>query len=117
MNRHKLATSLGSLQPPPGPFSEFTTGADLLEKVISVVVGLMTIVGGIYFIFIFITSAYDWMGAGGDKARLQRAQQKMLNGVMGLVIVIGAYAIISLAGYIFGFSLLQPASLIETLWN
>lgn len=117
MNRQKLATSLGSLQPLPGPLEAVAEPAALLEKVISVIIGFMTVCGGIYFIFIFITATYQWMNAGGDKASLQRAQQKMVNALIGLVMLIGAYAIISLAGVVFGFSLLNPASIIDRLWG
>jgi hypothetical protein len=88
-----------------------------LERVISIVIGVMTVFGGIYFLFLFIVAAYNWMSAGGDKNKLQMAQNKIVHAVIGLVVVIGAYALVSLIGYILGFCILQPSSLLEGIWE
>jgi predicted metal-binding membrane protein len=96
---------------------EGTTGLPLLERVISITIGVMTIIAGIYFLFLFISAAYQWISAGGDKNKLQAAQQKMVHGIFGLLIVIAAYAVIALMGAILGFCILQPASLLENIWS
>ncbi|MBN1263423.1 MAG: hypothetical protein JW991_03620 [Candidatus Pacebacteria bacterium] len=89
----------------------------LLEKVISVIIGIMTIGGGIYFLFIFITAAFQWIEAGGDKNKLQKARDKIVQAVIGLVVLVAAYAIISVLGFVLGFSILQPGSLLGDIWG
>lgn len=87
--------------------------AQAFAKIISNIIGVMTISAGIWFIFQFIIGAYSWMAAGSDQQAIQNAQQKITNAVMGLVVVVAAYAIISLLGVILGFDILQPQKLLE----
>ncbi|MFC1789902.1 hypothetical protein ACFLZP_00240 [Patescibacteria group bacterium] len=89
----------------------------LYERIISIIIGVMTIGGGLYFLFMILSAAYEWMNAGGDKAQLQKAQLKILNSLIGLTIVVAAYAIVGLAGYVLGFSILNPASILEDIWS
>lgn len=69
---------------------------------ISSVIGIMTIVAIIWFIFIFITGAISYMSSGGDKAAIEGARKKIVNGIIGLVMVIIAIFVIRLIGYLLG---------------
>ncbi|OGM21458.1 hypothetical protein A2955_02575 [Candidatus Woesebacteria bacterium RIFCSPLOWO2_01_FULL_37_19] len=73
---------------------------------ISILVGLLTIIAAIWFLIILITSAYSWMSAGGDKGAIETARSRMLNALIGLVIVIAAVFVVDLVGYILGFPLI-----------
>lgn len=81
----------------------------------SAIVGLLTVVAGLFFIFQFLTGGLQWLGAGGDKAGLEQARQKITNSLIGLVIVVATIAMIKVIGIFLGFNLLDPASFIESI--
>lgn len=83
--------------------------------IISNVIGIMTIIAGIWFIFSFIIGAFGYLTAGGDKGKMEEAGKKLTQAVVGLVIVVSAYALMSLLGSILGFSFLNLYPLIEKL--
>jgi hypothetical protein len=115
----KLATSynLGNVAGLGPLYTEISgTGLSLFEKVVSLVIAVMTVTGGLYFLFIFITAAYQWMNAGGDKAMLQKAHHRILYASIGLAIVVGAYAIVSLISYVLGFCILRPENVLSNIW-
>lgn len=93
-----------------------TTPLLQLENIISAVIGVMTLCGGLYFVFQVITSAYHWMNSGGDKAKLSQAQQKLVDAVTGLVVVLSSYSLISLLSYVFGWDIFDLAGLAEKIW-
>lgn len=97
----------------------FLTPTDTLTmfaKVISNLIGFLTVIAGIYFAFQFIFGAYEWITSGGDSQKIQKAQQKMLNGVIGLIIVIAAVFFIDLIGALLGLDILNPIPTIRGLW-
>jgi hypothetical protein len=69
---------------------------------ISSVVGIMTVVAIIWFVFLFISGAISYMTSGGDKAAIETARKRIVNGIVGLVIVFLAVIIIGLIGYLLG---------------
>jgi len=89
------------------------TGA--FTNIISRIIGVMTIIAGIWFIFQFIIGAYGYMTAGGEQQKITSATKKITSGLTGLIIVVAAYAIISLLGKILGFEILNPQLIIEKL--
>jgi hypothetical protein len=87
--------------------SDFGNGlsATPLEKmanIISGVIGFMTIGAGIWFIFMFLVGGYTWMTSMGDKHRLEEARDRIVNALIGLVIVVGGWAMLALVGQFFG---------------
>lgn len=89
--------------------------AGAFTNIISNIIGIMTIIAGIWFIFQFIIGAYGYMTAGGDQKRITDATSKITNALIGLVVIVAAYAIISLLGSLLGFDILNPQNLIPTL--
>lgn len=110
-----VQTSLGGFQPVSqnAPFSWGSTSKqevlDNMENFISYVIGLITIVAGLFFVVNFLLAALNWVTAGGDAGKIQKARDQMVQSTLGLVVVVGAYAIIGLIGTIVGLDLLQPA--------
>ncbi len=80
-----------------------------LELFISNMIGVLTVFAAIFFIIYFLIAAVTWVTSGNDTGKLQNARERMLHGVMGLVIVVAAYGIIGLIGSIIGLDLLSPA--------
>ena len=101
-----------------GPFaniSDLATATGYFTKIVSNIIGVMTIAGGIWFIFQFIIGGYGWLTAGGDKAGVQAAQSRITNAFIGLTVVVAAYAIIWIIGELLGFDILHPGDLIELI--
>ncbi len=85
------------------------------DNLISAIIGLITVIAGLYFLFQIITSAINWMSAGGDKSRLEVAQKRLQNAFIGLIIVIAAYALAGIVGRILGLNLLMPTETINNI--
>lgn len=79
------------------------------ETFISNMIALVTILAGVSFVLFFVLGAYGWITAGGDSGKIDSARNQMVNGVIGLVVVIMAYALIGLIGSILGLDLLHVA--------
>ena len=103
----------------PGPWGNLgaadtpiETVASEFSAVISRIIGILTIIAGLYFIFQLIIGGYSYMTAGDDSQKMTKATKQITSSLIGLVIVAAAYAIISLLGSILGFDILNPAKLI-----
>jgi len=89
--------------------------AGAFASIISRIIGIMTIIAGIWFIFQFIIGAYSYMTAGGEQQKMTNATKKITSALIGLIVVVAAYAIMSLLGQLLGFEFLNLAPLIENL--
>lgn len=98
----------------PGTANLFDTAnpGTSFENIISTTIAVMTVVGGIWFFFIFITGAISIISAGGDKGQLETAKKKISNGLTGLVLVLISVAVLSLVGQILGVRFLDIATFI-----
>ena len=59
---------------------------------------LLFVVAGIYALFNFIIAGYSYINAGGDSKKLDAAWSRIWQSLMGLVIIVGSFAIASLLG-------------------
>lgn len=75
-------------------------------KILSTAIGLMTIIGFIWFMFILFTGAIGIIGSGGDKQAYEGARKKITTGLIGLVVLIAAIFILDLVGIIIGVNFL-----------
>lgn len=86
-----------------------------LATILSNVIGFLTIVAGLWFMIQFILGAVSWISAGGDKGKTTQAKDKLTQSVIGLAIVIGAYAISGLVGAILGIDFLNIAGALSVI--
>lgn len=91
------------------------TPASSLELLISNIIGLLTSLGAVVFIFMFFFAAFKWITSGEDAGKVQKARDQMVQAVIGLVIMVAGYAIIGLIGSIIGLDILNPASQIGSI--
>lgn len=105
-----------------GPIAEMLCGKGgdasagiALNKVISTIIGVMTAVAAIWFIFQFIVGGFGWINSGGDKNNLQQARDRIINSTIGLIIVVSAWIVIGVIGKILGLDILNPGSLLLLL--
>ncbi len=64
-----------------------------LSQIIGQVVGAFLGLLGIIFIILIIYSGYNWMTANGNEEKVDRAKDTLWRTLIGLIIIIGAYAI------------------------
>ena len=90
-----------------GPWNNPTNPGIILSDIISMAIGVMTLVAGIWFLFQAIMAGYNFLNAGGDKERLVNAGRKLTNAIIGLVIVVAAYGLMALIGKLLGVNFLE----------
>jgi hypothetical protein len=90
-------------------------GAAAFTRIISNAIGVMTIIAGVWFIFQFISGAYGYMSASGNPEKMTQATGKITSALIGLVVVVAAYALISLIGSLLGYDVLNPQKIFEKL--
>lgn len=85
------------------------------EQIISTILGILTILGGIFFIIYFFAAAIMWVTSGSDSGKLTKARDQMIQGVLGLVILVTSYIIIGIVGEILGFNILDLGAQIQNV--
>ncbi len=88
-----------------GPYANITTADGAVRGItglLSGVIGFMTTCAGIWFLFQFIIGGFYWITAGGDKGKLEQSRDRITNAIVGLLVVVAAYAILTLTGYFTG---------------
>jgi len=66
------------------------------------------VISGLMVFFYLIMGGIQYISSGGDKAQAEAARDKITYALIGLVIVIGSFAIIKLIEQFFGLSILNP---------
>ena len=88
----------------------------LFNRFITSAIGIMTVVAILWFVFILLGGAYGIISSGGDKQALENAKKRIVNGLVGLIVVIVAVFLIDLIGGIIGIrDILNPALLLERI--
>jgi hypothetical protein len=77
-------------------------GTLTLEKIISQIIGVLTIFGVIFFIIQVIIGGYAFIAAQGDPKAIEIARQRLTWGILGLTVVIVAVGLGSLIATIAG---------------
>lgn len=103
-----------------GPFgnldlSSVSEAASAFTSIISSIIGIMTVIAGIWFFFTLIIGAFGYLTAGGDPKKIESATKRIGNGLTGLIVIVLAYALIWLIGAILGLDILNPQDVIELL--
>lgn len=61
---------------------------------------LVFIGGGLLALFNFIVAGFQYMNAGGDSKALNSAWDKIWNSLLGLVIIVGSFALAAIVGQV-----------------
>lgn len=73
-----------------------------LEKIISGVIGVLTIIGFIYFAIQIILAGYAFLSSKGESAKLEAARDRITNGILGIVVVVIAFGLTAFLGNLLG---------------
>ncbi|KKU89226.1 MAG: hypothetical protein UY18_C0002G0039 [Microgenomates group bacterium GW2011_GWF2_47_9] len=106
-------TTPGAYDPAPG--ADKSAYASAIEKLISNVLVVLTIVAGIAFILYFLIGGLTWITAGGQKDKVESAKAMMTNGAIGLIIVAVSYMVVWIVGKALGLNILEPAEFINSM--
>ncbi|HAU98790.1 MAG: hypothetical protein UX04_C0002G0036 [Microgenomates group bacterium GW2011_GWF2_45_18] len=98
-----------------GDCSAVATGP--LETLISVFLGFFTALGGLMFLVYMVFAGLTWITANGEKGKIDTAKQSMINGAIGLVVVIVSQAIIGIVGGVLGIDILNPILILNNIWG
>jgi len=63
------------------------------ENIIATIIKTALSLLGILFIILMIYSGYQWMTAGGNEDTVKKSRSRIINAVIGLVIIVLAYSI------------------------
>jgi len=64
-----------------------------LEQRISSIIGIFLSFLGVIFMILMLVAGYNWMTAAGDEQKIDKAKDMIRAAIIGLIIVIAAYAI------------------------
>jgi hypothetical protein len=86
----------------PSDSSHITAASNIVDKVNTVIIfPLMTLMSAVA-ILVFLWGVFEYiLGAGDEKAR-STGRTHMLYGIIGLVVMVSAYAILKIAAMTFG---------------
>lgn len=114
--------NLGTFEPPSAPFgfkadtpNPDDAAVSVLERIISVGLGGITIVAALYFLFVFVMAAFQWISSAGDSGKIQTARDSMINGLIGMLIIVTTYAIMGVIGSVLGLDILNVGTLLRQL--
>jgi len=72
------------------------------QGIVSNLINLVLVVAFVVFLFLLLLGGIQWITSGGDKESLAKAKGKITSAIIGIIIVICAWAILSLIRSFFG---------------
>ena len=94
-----LAQNIGIVAPDKG----YKDLGSFINNAITLVFGLALLLTLVYLVW----GAFDWITSGGEKEGVGKARSKIINALIGLVILGVAFALARAAGNFLGFDLLN----------
>jgi hypothetical protein len=70
----------------------------IVGAVVTLVLGLL----GVVFLVLAIYAGYSWMTAGGNEETVEKAKKTIVNSIIGIIVVLAAYALSRLIVVTFG---------------
>lgn len=89
---------------------EAASGATFTSYFVRIWQAVIT-VGGLTVLLYFVWGGIEWITAGGDSSKIEKARNKITQSVIGMIILVGSFAIIGLINTLFfgnDFNLLNP---------
>jgi hypothetical protein len=109
----------GFTPPDPDGYNPQTVNEDTilntLVKFLSNLIGFMTILGGLFFIVYFFMGAFKWITSGGDSSKVEEARNRMLQGTLGLIVMVLSYSLIGIIGSVIGLDLINLKATISDI--
>jgi hypothetical protein len=58
-------------------------------------------IGALYVLGSFLLAAFEWIGSGGDKGKLESARNRGVNAAIGLILLVSSFTIVTFLGDLF----------------
>jgi len=84
-----------------------TLGSITISSLVSGAIALILIASALVFFFMLIVGGIKWMMAGGDKEKAGEARGQLTSALIGLMIILAAWAITALIKTLFGVDILS----------
>lgn len=96
-----------------GLYRESAAPTTRLAEVLTVLVTVLTIFGGLAFLFWFVIGAVQWASAGGNPEQVNKAKSQISTAVAGLFILILATSLIWIVGKVTGLDIINIEATID----
>jgi len=90
---------IGQISPPPGIGVLGGDPAVALGVLFKTAINIFIIVSGIFLIVYLLWGAFDWIKSNGEKENLAKAQAKITNAIIGMILI---FVMLSIWGLITG---------------
>lgn len=85
--------------------------ASNLGSYINSVLSIVIVICLLLVFFNFIQAGFQWITSGGDKGKTEEARNRIVNAVIGIIIVSSSFALLGFVAYILGFDSVNDALL------
>ena len=93
------------LEPAIGSDIEAARSGSLFMTILTGVLSFMMLLGILLVLMNLIQAGIDWVGSGGDKGKIEKARNRIVNAVIGIIILSAAVAIWNLVRQFLGIDL------------
>lgn len=76
-----------------GPYTEEVEHEYSIAKIIGLIINTVISLLGVLFVSLIVYAGYNWMTAAGDEAKVTKAKDTIRRAIIGLIIVVSAFAI------------------------
>jgi len=90
---------IGTVQNPNPAYSSVTSGG--LIQFLTNILRLAFVAAGIFAFVNLVIAGFQYMGAGGDAKQLEAAWGRIWQSLLGLILIVGSFAIAALIGFVF----------------
>ena len=91
----------------PAPIARIGLGAKGISIFLTNAVGLIYTAAGVLFLIMIVWAAFQWISAGGDKEALNKARQRIINAIIGILLLALAGVFFQIFGHITGFNFIK----------
>src|SRR6187455_1029309 len=95
-----FATSLESIYAPGAAMGGDSAN---VSKLVSPLIANILIFSGLAAFFVILLSGFNYVTSNGDKAKVEQSQQMLNYGILGIIVVVTAFAITRIIGTLIGF--------------
>jgi hypothetical protein len=105
---HKLLAAITNPVLPPltgggeGVAETGTAGSESLARFITSIMSFILLLAFMFLLIYLVTSGIAWITSEGDKTKLEAARNKLINAIIGIVIVAATWAVALLVGDFLG---------------
>ena len=70
-------------------------GTGILNAVMSNALTIFLIFAALFAGFVFIRGGIEWISSGGDKQKIEQARQRLVYGILGLILVLLSFFVVN----------------------